>query len=82
MQLPGGMLYAEGKSNSNWNWRVARIIPIVGEERLKYPVIGKEGEYHTQRLDVDNAKTFSNDKFALALDELYSVVKEQHETQQ
>ena len=81
MQLPGGMLYAEGKSAQNWKWKVARVVPIEGDERLQYPIPGRDGEYHTSRLDVDNAKTYNNDDFATALDELYMIVKEQYNEQ-
>ena len=73
--MPGGMLYCEG-TEELWNWKVAKIVPIVGEERKKYPIVGKEGEYHTSRLDVENANTYDKDNFAAALDELYSIVKE------
>jgi hypothetical protein len=76
MQMPGGMLYAEGKSPKFWQWKVARIIPIIGEERLQYPMPGKENEYHTSRLDVESALTYDKDDFATALNELYSIVKE------
>ena len=78
MQMPGGMLYAEGKSAQSWNWKVAQIIPIVGDERLNYPVLGKEKEYHTSKLDVDNAKVYNKNDFAIALDELYSIVKKEY----
>ena len=76
MQMPGGMLYCEGKSPQSWNWKVAKIIPIIGDERLNYPVLGKENEYHTSRLDVENALTYDKNNFADALNELYSIVKE------
>ena len=81
MQLPGGMLYCEGESAANWNWKVAKVIPLLGDERLKYPVIGKENQYHTARLDVDNAKIFEKDDFQTALDELYSIVKETYDNE-
>tara|TARA_R110001592_G_scaffold267790_2_gene533881 strand:- start:1954 stop:2439 length:486 start_codon:yes stop_codon:yes gene_type:complete len=76
MQLPGGMLYAQGETAEDWHWKVAQIIPISEDEKLKYPIIGKEDEYHTSRLDVDNAKTYNKDDFENALAELYTIVKE------
>ena len=76
MQLPGAMLYAEGQSSINWNWKVAQIVPIIGDERLQYPMPGKENEYHTSRLDVENAKTYDKHDFKMALDDLYLVVKQ------
>jgi len=78
MQMPGGMLYCEG-TVKKWNWKVAKVIPIIGDERLNYPILGKENEYHTSKLDVDNAKTYSKDNFATALDELYSIVKQTYD---
>ena len=76
MQMPGGMLYCEGKTSQSWSWKVAKVIPIFGDERKKYPVPGKEGEFHTSRLDVDSAKTYDNNDFQTALDELYNIIKE------
>jgi hypothetical protein len=78
LQLPGGMLYCEGKSQQSWSWKVAQIIPIIGDERLNYPVPGKENEYHTSRLDVENAKTYNKNNFDSALDELYTIAKKEH----
>ena len=76
MQLPGGMLYIEGKSKDEWYWKVAKVVPLNEEERKQYPIIGKPNEFHTSRLDVDNAKQYNNGDFELALDELYTIVKE------
>ena len=78
MQMPGAMLYCEGESVDSWYWKVAKIIPIIGDERLNYPMVGKENEYHTSRLDVDNANKYNKDNFANALEELYSIVKKEN----
>jgi len=82
MQLPGGMLYAEGESSQSWYWKVAQIIPLEGDERLNYPKVGKEDEYHTARLDVENAKTYDKNKFESALEELYAIVKKVYDDKQ
>jgi hypothetical protein len=76
MQLPGAMLYAEGQSAQSWNWMVAKIIPVWGDDRLNYPIPGQENEYYTSKLDVENAKVYSNNDFKTALEDLYSIVKE------
>ena len=81
MQLPGAMLYAEGKSVDSWKWKVSQIVAIEGDERLKYPVPGKEGEYYTSRLDVENGKTYDKVDFDSALNELYSIVKGENNEQ-
>jgi len=75
MQMPGGMLYPDGTVN-RLKWKVARVIPIHGEARLEYPVPGKEGEYFTSKLDVDNANIYDTTDFKLALEDLYDIVKE------
>ena len=77
MQLPGGMLYCKGTTFDDMIWEVAKVIDIVGEERLKYPVPGKKDEYYTSRLDVENAKSYSKRDFQLAFDDLYAKVKEE-----
>ena len=78
MQLPGAMLYCEGETISSWNWKVAQIIPIIGDERLNYPIVGTENEYHTSKLDVENAKTYDKNNFKDALEELYAIVKQKY----
>ena len=73
--MPGGMLFPEGTVN-NLTWKVARVIPLFGDDRLQYPVPGKDGEYFTSKLDVDNANIYDTGDFKLALEDLYDIVKE------
>jgi len=75
MRTPHAMLYIDGKNKEKFVWKVAKIKELIGEERKKYPIPGKENEFHTSKLDVDNAKSYSKNKFPHALDELYTVVK-------
>ena len=37
---------------------MARVVKVSEEDKEKYPIIGKDGEYYTERLDVDNAMEF------------------------
>jgi len=76
MPVPGAMLYCEG-TDTNWKWKVAKVVSITGADRLKYPIPGKENEYHTNRLDVDNANIYDKLDFETALNELYTIVGEQ-----
>ena len=69
-----GMLYCIGENQSNMSWEVAGTIDLTGEERLKYPIPGKDGEYFTSKLDTENAKKFNKDEFSEALDYFYSLV--------
>ena len=81
MQMPGAMLYCEGEGKvpSDYKWSVAKVVPIIGEERKKYPIPGKENEYHTTRLDVENAEKFSGYNFETALDKFYELVQVKQE---
>jgi len=78
MQMPGGMLYCEGNGATpeDYNWAVAKVVLIEGDERLKYPIPGKEGEYFTSRLDVDKAEKFPAYTFETALDTFYKIIQE------
>ena len=76
MQIATGMLYCEGNIDNELEWKVAKVVDITGEDKLKYPVPGKSDEYYTSRLDVENSIAYSKYNFSLALNDLYSVVKE------
>jgi hypothetical protein len=73
MQLPGAMMYPDGDVN-NFHYQVAEVVDIIGEDREKYPVPGKEGEYFTARLDVENATQFEMKQFETALNFFYETV--------
>ena len=77
MQMPGSMLYCIGDTPDELKWQVARTVPIIGEERKQYPIPGRVDEYYTSKLDVENAKTYGKYDFKDALDDLYSIIKEE-----
>jgi hypothetical protein len=78
MRTPFAMLYIDGTDTEKFVWKVAEIVPIHGDERKKYPIVGKPNEYHTSRLDVENAKIYNKNDFATALDHVYSIVKQEY----
>ena len=45
---------------------MARVVKVDEEEKEKYPILGKDGEYYTERLDVDNAMEFGQFEFLKA----------------
>ena len=73
-----GMLYCVAKNNS-YQWEVAEIVNLLGEERLKYPIPGKKNEYYTSRLDTDNAIQFERENFENALDHFYGLVNKAYQ---
>ena len=70
------MLYPKGETNEDWVWEVVKVVPIVGDERLNYPVPGTEDQYYTSRVDLDNAKQYAQAEFVKALDDFYANVME------
>lgn len=77
LQMPGiGMLYPVGSSRKDIKWEVCKVVMIMGEERKQYPVPGKENEYFTSRLDVENAERFEGNEFEAALDRFYALASE------
>ena len=57
-----GIIYPDGLPH-DWNWKFAKVVQVSEEEKEKYPIIGKDGEYYTERLDVDNAMEFGQFEF-------------------
>ena len=77
LQMNGiGMLYPIGTNRDDMEWEVCKVVLIEGDDRKKYPVPGKDGEYFTSRLDVENAQRFKGIEFDLALDKFYSLTAE------
>jgi len=57
-----GMIFPEGDSNE-YVWKYAKVIDIPEEEQALY-------DNHTQRLDVDNAETYSQYEFLKACESM------------
>lgn len=65
---PGvGMIFANGTSRKNWGWAAVKAIEVPEEEKEKYPIPGKEGEYMKFRMDMDNMKVFPEREYIDAL---------------
>ncbi len=74
MTMPMAILYPAGESIDNWRWEVSTIVDIIGDDRIKYPIPGRENEYFTRRIDIENAKTFEKTDFISALDYFYGLM--------
>ena len=57
-----GIIYPDGLPD-NWNWKFAKVVEVSEEEQKNYPIPGKDGEYYTERLDVDNSEEFGQYEF-------------------
>ena len=57
-----GMIYPEG-TKDEWNWVYAPIVEVADDEKEKYPVPGKPGEFYTTRLATDAAEYYKPTDF-------------------
>ena len=69
-------LYADGTSKDDYVWKISYVKALDADERLKYPVEGKEGQYHTHKVDVENAIVFEKDDFKSCIDKFYETMGE------
>ena len=60
-----GIIYPEGTADS-WKWKYAKVTDVPKESQKDYPIPGKDGEYYTTMLDVENAEEFKSTEFLQA----------------
>ena len=65
-----GMIFANGKSAEQWEWAAVLAVPVKEEEKEKYPIPNKPGEFYQKRMDMDNLKRFGKLEFMDAAEEL------------
>ena len=63
-----GMVYADGKTSEEWKWSAVKAKLIPEEDREKYPMPGKEGEYYKYKMDTSTLQRFEERDFIEALD--------------
>ena len=71
-----GMIYADGKTSSDWKWSAVKAMQISEEEKEKYPIPNKEGEYYEYKMDMTTLKQFDERDFIEALDYIGAFEKE------
>lgn len=62
-----GMVFADGTNEDNWKWAAVKAVPVKKEEKEKYPIPGKKGEYYEHRMDMSTIKHFEERDFMEAL---------------
>jgi hypothetical protein len=62
-----GMVFANGPSAFNWTWGAVKAVPVTEEEKTKYPIPGKKGEYYEWRMDMTTLKEYHERDFMDAL---------------
>ena len=62
-----GMVFANGSSKEDWGWAAVKAIPVLEEEKTKYPILGKQDEYYEWRMDMTTLKMFPERDYMDAL---------------
>lgn len=62
-----GMVFANGTNTQNWKWAAVKAVPIKEEEKHKYPIPGKSGQFYKNRMDMSTMKDFDERDFMEAL---------------
>ena len=62
-----GMVFYNGTNKENAKWAAVLAIEVKEEEKEKYPIKGRLGEYHTHRMDMTSMKEFEMREFMDAL---------------
>jgi hypothetical protein len=62
-----GMVFANGPSKEDWGWAAVKAIKVSEEEKTKYPIPGKQGEFYEWRMDMTTLKMFSERDYMEAL---------------
>jgi len=57
-----GVIFPEGNVE-HWVWKYAEVVEVSEEEQKQYPIPGQDGEFYTEKLDVENAETFGQYDF-------------------
>ena len=63
-----GMIFANGTNAENWKWAAVKSVPVLEEEKEKYPILGKPGEFYKHRMDMSTLKEFEEGDYLEALD--------------
>lgn len=63
-----GMIFANGATKEDWRWTAVKAVAVSEEEKEKYPIPGKKGQYYTWRMDMTTQRHYVEKDFIEALD--------------
>lgn len=71
MNIPEqGIVFPDGVNKEEWKWAAMMSVPVKEEEKEKYPVPGKKGEFYTHRLDNTTMVHYGQFEFMDALEKI------------
>jgi len=62
-----GMVFANGTNASNWKWAAVKAVEIPEQDKEKYPIPGKPGEFMKFKMDMKNMHLFEERDYIEAL---------------
>jgi hypothetical protein len=62
-----GMIFANGNNSENWMWSAVKAVPVLEEEKTKYPIPGQPGKYYEWRMDMTTISHFPERDYMEAL---------------
>ena len=62
-----GMVFYHGTSKETAKWAAVKAVKVTDEEKEKYPIKGKPGEFYEYRMDMTTIKGFEMGDFMEAL---------------
>jgi len=62
-----GMVFANGKNKDDWSWGAVKAISVKEEEKEKFPIPNKPGEFYKWRMDMKNVKSYKEKDYMDAL---------------
>ncbi len=63
-----GMIFANGTDIDSWKWGAVKAIPVPEEDKEKYPIPNKKGEYYKHKMDMETLQDFDEKDYIEALD--------------
>ena len=62
-----GMVFANGSTTKNWAWAAVKAVEVKEEEKHKYAIPKKEGQFYEYRMDMTTMKHFKERDYMDAL---------------
>ena len=63
-----GMIFANGVDVESWKWGAVKAVEVKDDEKEKYPIPHKKGEYYKHRMDMETLQEFDEKDYIEALD--------------
>jgi hypothetical protein len=71
MNIEGkGIVFPDGTNKEEWKWASMLSVPVKEEEKTKYPIPGKKGEFYSHRLDNTTMVHYDKLEFMDALEKI------------